>query len=90
MLIPWEQGGQHWGQQYLEGNYYLHPSQSDDAILYDVEPEAYLLHTHRKNQSLLVLSLAIQGFVEHEFVAYVQQLVRYDDMQDADKQARQL
>jgi hypothetical protein len=76
------------GQQFLEGNYYLHPSQSDDAILYDAEPEVYQLHIHKRNRNLPGLFPEIQDFVEHESVAYVQQLARYADMQDVDMRAR--
>jgi hypothetical protein len=50
--------------------------------------EVYRQRNHRSIQNLPVLSLANQYYVEHEFVAYVQQLARYVDMQDVDMQAR--
>ena len=75
-------------QQFLKDNYYLHRSQNDDAILYGAAPEVYLLHTHRKSQNLPLLSPGIQDFVGYEFVACVQQLVHYVDMQDVDTQAQ--
>jgi hypothetical protein len=74
--------------QSLRGNCCLHLSQNDDAILCDDEPEVYLLHTHRKNQNLPLLSPGIQDFGEHEFAVCVPQLVHYVDTQDVDTQAQ--
>jgi hypothetical protein len=51
-------------------------------------PEVYQLRNHKSIQSLLLLSLETQDYVVHEFVAYVQQLARYVDMQDVDMQAQ--
>lgn len=88
MLNPWVPGDQRWVQQSSKDNCYPHLLQSDDAILYGVELGACLLRIHKRNQNLPLLSPGIQGFVEHEFVAYVQQLERYVDTQDVDTQAR--
>ena len=45
-------------------------------------------HIHKSIQNLLLLFLKIQYYVVPGFVAYVQQLARYVDMQDVDMPAQ--